>query len=337
MVAEELGHLTARSIPWTTGLQAARACGCRIQLSHGVTYRSPPSWMKFCFRICRGAPLLILFSPGGGGSGGGTHEARPREGRRGLTKDVGPDSHGLLDNRRHVSLREKRSERTGEGSMSCGSPRKHPRSRREGVRQGSDHRGSGRRLEGHRQGPGRSKAPWLPRTEFKFRLSVASPGPLTDRGRAQKHFLTRLRAVLKGQLTGPFPLRGHQERAGRSAPVPTNLPSSSGNTRRSGENFQVLWPFPFSGRFCHSPLHPHCSPGLFRSTRLGQVHLHHLPRKWNTTILFLEILTPALGARLPTVAPPPSYELRSLGKTLLQSSPFFLLPFSPLPDLARRT
>lgn len=114
MVAEELGHLTARSIPWTTGLQAARACGCRFQLSHGVTYRSPPSWMKFCFRICRGALLLILFSPGGGGSRGGTHEARPREERRGLTKDVGPDSHGLLDDRRHVSLREKRSERAGE-------------------------------------------------------------------------------------------------------------------------------------------------------------------------------------------------------------------------------
>lgn len=331
MVAEELGHLTARSIPWTTGLQAARACGCRIQLSHGVTYRSPPSWMKFCFRICRGAPLLILFSPGGGGSRGGTHEARPREGRRGLTKDVGPDSHGLLDDRRHVSLREKRSERAGEGGMGCGSPRKHPRSRREGVRQGSDHRGSGRRLEGHGQGPCGCH-------ELNSSSGSASPVPgHLPSGAGPEAFPDTPTNSLKGPALRAFPT---SRPSGARPQVCTCTHKPALFFREypeAGENFQVLWPLPFSGRFCHSPLHPHCSPGLFRSTRLGQVHLHHLPRKWNTTILFLETPTPALGARIPTVAPPPSYELRSLGKTLLQSSPFFLLPFLPLPDLVRRT
>lgn len=119
MVAEELGHLTARSSPWTTGFQAARVCGCSLQLSHGMTYRSPPSWMKFCFRICRGAPFLILLAPGAGG-GRWCHETRPREGRRGLTKDVGLDSHGQLDDRGHVSRREKGSERATEGQSGGG-------------------------------------------------------------------------------------------------------------------------------------------------------------------------------------------------------------------------
>lgn len=87
------------------------------------------------------------------------------------------------------------------GSMGCGNPRKHPQSRKEGVLQG-DHRGSGRRLEGHGQGPDRSKALRLPRAEFKFRLSDAGPGPLTEQGGPCAHFLTRLRAALKGQLAG---------------------------------------------------------------------------------------------------------------------------------------
>lgn len=74
--------------------------------------------MKFCFRICRGAPLLILLAPGERVREGGVYETRTREGRRGLTKDVGLDSQ--LDNRGHVSRREKGSERATEGQSGGG-------------------------------------------------------------------------------------------------------------------------------------------------------------------------------------------------------------------------
>lgn len=61
--------------------------------------------------------------------------------------------------------------------------------------------------------------PRMPRAESKFRLIIASPGPLTERGGSSAHFLTRLRAALKGQLSRPFPLPA----AVRSAPASLHL------------------------------------------------------------------------------------------------------------------
>lgn len=83
-------------------------------------------------------------------------------------------------------------------------------------------------------------------------------------GRAQRAFPD----TPPGRLKGPARPPGSRppgarvivspELTGVSAPVPTVLPSSSGNSRRSGKDFQVLEPRPFPGRLCHSPRLPHC-------------------------------------------------------------------------------
>lgn len=151
----------------------------------------------------------------------------------------------------HVSRREKGSERATEGQSRGGNNRTDrvgsgereapgsPRGAEGRVLQG-DHRGSGRRLEGHGQGPDPRTAP-----DATSRIQVPAhncQSRATYRaGRFQRAFPDTPTSRLKGPALQAFPTsRGRQERAGESAPVPTNLPSSSGNLRRPGKGFQVL-------------------------------------------------------------------------------------------------
>lgn len=227
--------------------------------------------------------------------------------------------------------------------MGCGNPRKHPRSRREGVPQG-DHRGSDRRLEGHGQVPDRSKALRLPRAEFKFRLSDAGPGPLTERGGPCAHFLTRLRAALKGQLSGCrlVPRRsGARREVCTCAHRPVLFFRESPEIR---EGFASAIASPIFWKVLSFSPPPALSVPLVSSDRLDSVRYiftifpeNEIPpfRFWKSSHPNQPL---ALGSpHPPPVAPTSFLELRPLGKTLLQSSPFFLPLLSPLPDLVRRT
>lgn len=227
------------------------------------------------------------------------------EGRSGLAKGVGLDSHGQLDDgglvpHRNESRGERKrggwkgrveEERTGRGprgkrcaekgrglrgGRATGAPGSARGAEgRAGCREVTEARGGGVGGPGLR--PGGSAAGRLPRAESEFRLSAAGPGALPGWGGASVHFLTRLRAVLKGPLARPA--RGRQERAGSptwSAPVclhlcPQSCPLLLGTLGGQGRIFK-FWSL---ARFLEGCVTLPATltvfpPGLFRSTRLGQ-------------------------------------------------------------------
>lgn len=169
----------------------------------------------------------------------------------------------------------------------CRSARKRSPSLRESGLQGG-HGARGGDLRDTDRCGGR-QASRRPRASASSGSALAGPGPRPGRGGHSAYFLTRLRAALKGPAPRAFRLsRGRRERA----------PSPAGARRhvctcvrgpalffweapedREGFAGARASPISWKGFVTRPATLAVCSPGLFRLPRLGQLLLHHLPRK----------------------------------------------------------
>lgn len=170
----------------------------------------------------------------------------------------------------------------------CRSAGKCRQSRREGGQPGGPG-GPERLREGHREGRAGCKASPALGAGCGFRLSSAGPAQLPGPGGPRAHFLTRLRAALKGPLAEPSALPAAARSARHHLPgerwrdctCPGALPPFSLNPWEVKEGFSGAGESHISRKgFVTVPATlTICFPGFFRSTRLGHVHLHHFPRK----------------------------------------------------------